>query len=305
MEPEETKLDQKIDENRLPRPQERPRNDPTSLKLRGASDSNSANEANNASASRYSDILKRAGLSDREATVYEFLLENGQCGIANIQKHVPYNRTNLYDIVYSLRDKGLIEQTIKKGKIEFKPRDPNELNRFVVDQKNRYNEAESLLTSVMPALSEMFKMTTEKPVVRVYEGYEGIKAIYEDTLRENKSILSFLGLYESDPKILKWLENDYVKRRIANNIKARVIVSSDQKNIITSEYLERDRKELRETKVIDNSEFPAKLEIQIYGNKVAFANHNKNNALVGVIIDNKFIAETMKGLFELAWASAK
>ncbi|MFA7253742.1 MAG: helix-turn-helix domain-containing protein [Patescibacteria group bacterium] len=255
------------------------------------------------SISKYQDVLSRAGLSEKEAIVYEVLLSSGQLGVRDLTPKTPYKRGDLYNILYSLRDKSVIEQTIKNKKIQFRPRDPYRLKEYIVDQEQKFREADSLIDSVLPGLSEMFKMTTERPVVRVMEGYEGIKELYEDTLKVGKPIDAFLEAAESDPKVWRWLRDHYVERRVKANIPARVIVSSgEDKN--TADYLAHDKTELRETRVVKKSLFTCKLEIQIYGNKVSFCNYNKDDVLVAVIIDNKNIAESMRGLFELAWRGA-
>lgn len=253
--------------------------------------------------SHYGDVLKRAGLSEKEAVVYETLLASGQAGVNDLIKKIPYKRGDLYNILYSLRDKGIIEQTIKNKKIQFRPMDPHKLKEYIVEQEQKYREADSLIDSVLPGLSEMFKMTTERPVVRVLEGYDGIKELYEDTLKVAKPIDSFMEAAESDPKVWRWLRDHYVARRVKAGIPARVIVATEA-DTNTTDYLAHDATELRETRVVNKKLFPSKLEIQIYGNKVAFANYNKNDAIVGVIIDNKNIAESMRGLFRLAWEGA-
>lgn len=262
------------------------------------------NDEKNSITARYQGVLNRAGLSEKEAFVYEALLKNGRLGVLELLREVPYKRGDLYNILYSLRDKGVVEQTIVDKKIKFQPMDPHRLKEYIVDQEQKFREADSLIDSIMPGLSEMFKMTTERPIVRVFEGVSGIKEIYEDTLKVGKPILAFLEASEADPKVWKWLRDRYVGERVKRNISAKVIVSSLEVDNKGKEYLLRDSKELRETRVVDKKIFPSKLEIQIYGSKVSFANYNKGDALVGVIIDNVNVSESMRGLFELAWRGA-
>jgi hypothetical protein len=45
--------------------------------------------------------------------------------------------------------------------------------------------------------------------------------------------------------------------------------------------------------------------VDIYGDKVAFINYKKGEALIGVVINHPQIAETMRAWFELAWAGAE
>lgn len=254
---------------------------------------------------RYSGVLERAGLSTKEATVYEVLLKNGAQGIGELILKAPYKRGDLYNILYSLRDKGIIEQFSERGKIQFRALDPHKIKEHIIIEEQKYRDASMLIDSIMPGLSQYFKLTTDKPVVTVFDGYEGIKEIYEDTLRVRKPIASFLEARESDPRVWRWLRDHYVKKRVKAKIAARVILASDKVDQKSAEYVHDDKSELRETREVSKKIFSCKLEIQIYGDKVSFANYNKGDVLVGIIIDNKNIAESMRGLFELAWRSAK
>lgn len=251
---------------------------------------------------RFSEVLEKAGLEEKEAVVYETLLKNGRMGAGEILKKIPYRRGDLYNILYSLRDKGIIEQTIISNRLHFSAQEPHKIKNFVAAEELRYRQADALLNSILPGLSELYKLNTARPIVRVYEGFEGIKEIYNDTLVEKKPILAFSEAKESDPQVWKWLRDYYVKRRVKGKIRARVILSAEKTDKKAEEYLADDKRELRQTRVVDKKLFPSRLEIQIYGNKVSFANYNKGDAIVGIIIDNALIAESMRGLFELGWA---
>lgn len=254
---------------------------------------------------KYLEILAKCGFSDKEARLYELLLTYGQMGVHQLTEYEPnLKRTSMYAVLYDLRDKGLISQTIKGKKIQFKVSDPAFIKSYVQTQKSDLNQAENLLDAVLPDLSELLKLTTEKPIARVYEGIEGIKTIYNDTLKEGKEILSFVGLSESHPEILRWLRDHYVKKRVARKIPARVLLASSRDEETLS-YIKRAERELRQVKIVAKEHYPARLEFQIYGDKVSFANHNIKNAPVGIIIENKFIASTMRSLFNLSWDTQK
>ena len=122
----------------------------------------------------YRDIFVRAGLSERESTVYEALLTHGKMRAQALLALTPYTRTNLYNILDLLVSKGLVEEETDSKVALFKPADPYKLATHIYDQKMRYAEADSLLNSVLPGLTELYKSTTEKPIVRFYEGKEGI-----------------------------------------------------------------------------------------------------------------------------------
>jgi sugar-specific transcriptional regulator TrmB len=254
---------------------------------------------------QYTDVLNRSGLAEKESRVYEELLRSGQIGIGSLLGKVPYKRGDLYNILYSLRDKGLIQQNEIRGRIHFKPNDPNQILRYVSDQAVKFQQAENLMQSAMPYLSDLYRMTTDRPIVRVYDGFEGIKAMYEDTLVTGQPIDAFLTLSDANPQVHEWLRKNYAKRRVQAGITARVIVSTESQDMANREYVAKDAAELRETRIVDKQYFPCELEIQIYGSKVSYTNYNKADVLVGVIVDNDFIASSMRGMFALSWAYAE
>lgn len=252
----------------------------------------------------YADVLIRAGLDEKEAKTYEALLKYGQLGIGALLTKLPYKRGDLYNILYGLRDKGLVTQTLNNRKIAFRPNEPHHLETYVLERKEKLQEAQTVIGSVLPNLTELYRLTTDKPIVRVFEGFEGLKELYQDTISTNQPITAFLGLYEAEPRLRQWLAESYVTERVEHKIPARVLVATDLKDKEGKNYAGLDKQELRESRVIDRDKFPCRLEVQVYGNKVSFTNHNKNDAQVGVLIDNKLIAESIQSLLDLAWANS-
>lgn len=59
--------------------------------------------------------LKNAGLNTKEATTYLSILELGEASMGQLVKKSKLKRTTLYDLVESLKEKGLIS-TAKQGK---------------------------------------------------------------------------------------------------------------------------------------------------------------------------------------------
>ncbi|MFA6963289.1 MAG: helix-turn-helix domain-containing protein [Patescibacteria group bacterium] len=250
------------------------------------------------------DILKKVGLTDQEINIYSALLEGGELPAHEIIKRTGLKKGDCYNKIYALKGLGFIEEFSKQKKKHFRLAHPEKIREYTDAQIHAASLAEREINAVLPSLISAFNLTYHKPGVQVMEGIEGIKKLYEDTIQENKPIYSFLEANESNMEIWKWLRDVYVKQRVKAEITARVIVSAaEDKN--TAEYISHDAEELRETRIVKKSLFPCKLEIQVYGNKVSFANYNKGDVPLAVIIDNKSIAESMRGLFELAWKGAE
>ena len=155
-----------------------------------------------------------------------------------------------------------------------------------------------MLQSTLPQIVNTFNTLQNKPGVRVYEGVEGIKEVYLDTLRDKNEIWGVLQTSDVEPKLYEWLTDEYAPMRAESGIKAKVIVAQDSK---LKKYIEKNVEENRETKTVQTGKFPIAIEMNIYGNKVAFMNFKKSENNIGIIINNKLIADTMKALFSLAW----
>lgn len=137
-----------------------------------------------------------------------------------------------------------------------------------------------------------------KPVVTYFEGVEGVKKIYMDTIHEGKEILAILQPTKIDNHLEDWLKMTYVKLRKASGVGARVLVAGTEK---ANDYIANDVEYLRETKIIPEQTYPLGHEINIYGSKIAMINNLEGEKLLGVIINNTSISQTFKSWFELTW----
>ncbi len=249
----------------------------------------------------YSKTLKESGLKDKEAIVYDILLEQGILPVLDIIKKSGLKRGIVYKTLYDLQNKGLASQLKIKKKLHFRAEHPYKLSELVEEQLKEAQNHQLTLQTYLPQLITAFKTTDNKPGVKIYEGINGIKEVYNDTLKEGKEIWAILQTSEVDPKVYEWLSHTYGKERAVANIWAKVIVAEDAK---TKTYISKNEKEKRETRVVPKEKFPIGIEVDIYSSKVAFINFHKDGDLVGIIVQNDLIANTMRAMFTLAWEKA-
>lgn len=248
------------------------------------------------------DFLKNFGLTDKEANLYELLLKLGEVPAGDLIRESKLKRATAYKTLYGLEKKGLVSKRDIGKIIHFRPEPPSKLFSLAETQFLTLERSKSSLESLLPQLTSSYVMAVEKPVVTIYEGIEGLKQIYEDTLTEDKPIFAVLQTAEVEPEIYQWLTKSYAKIRVKKNIPAKVIVASGK---WSASYVQNNKKELRESIIVSSEKFPFKHEVDIYGDKVAFINYKKAEALIGIIIKHPQIAQTMKAWFDLAWEGAK
>jgi HTH-type transcriptional regulator, sugar sensing transcriptional regulator len=236
--------------------------------------------------------LENLGLTDKEAKVYLAVLELGEGNIQDISKKSGVKRTTVYDILDSLKEKKLISSLNKGKKALFSAEDPRKI-------ESQLDEKKEVLRKILPELLSITNLLDKKPTIKFYEGDEGIKEAYKDTLRyPDQELVAWMTPESHTNFDIKWLEENYLPKRIKNKIWARVI-ASDSTEI--QNYKSRDEKSLRRTKLVSAEEFPFEVEINLYGkNRIAIMSFAEK---IGLIIESPKLYRTLKSVFELGWKS--
>ena len=245
-------------------------------------------------------ILKSFGLSEKESTVYLSSLRVPSSKIQTIANRAGFSRSTTYNILHSLLKKGLV-QRFDKGSIQyFTPIPPSELINVLEKKKEDLTGKIEMVKAYLPQFESIYNAQAVFPKVSFYEGISGIKQVYQDILKKgNKNTSAVLSLGNVSPELKKWMIKSFTPKKIKRNISSRVLVSS--KNL--KSYLKLDKKHLRDSLVIPHKKYPFEVEIDVYDdNKTAFISFDETE-LMGVIIESKKIANTLKSLFELAWKS--
>lgn len=239
--------------------------------------------------------LQTLGLNQKEASIYLASLELGLTSVQNIAKKAQIKRSTVYELLESLIKQNLITVIPKGKKRYFLAAEPAHLSQVIAQKQKTLNQ-------ILPELEALSKVSPIKPKIRFYEGEEGIKNVYADTIKEGKEILAFVSVataYKSP--LIDFLTQQYVQQRTEKKIMAKVIAPDAP---LAKEYQKRDAKEFRQTKLIPEKDYPFSIEINIYGNKVAFMSF-KANELMGVIIESKEIAKTMAMIHKFFWEKLK
>jgi len=137
--------------------------------------------------------LSRAGLSEKEAQIYTFLVESGGAFPTDIAKHTGLNRTTTYKILDTLSVRGLVTELEKRKKYFYQAESPKSLERFVNSQMTIAKRQIESLEHVLPVLEGLYNASPNKPVVRFFEGEEGVLNVYRNHVEVEKpyEMLSF------------------------------------------------------------------------------------------------------------------
>lgn len=241
--------------------------------------------------------LQNLGLTEKEAKVYLAALELGPETAQNIAKKSVINRATTYVQIDSLKKKGLMSEFEKGKKTFYVAESPNRISSLLAVFEKDLELKKAEVSSILPGLLDMFAGMGERPKVRFFEGFEGIKGVLEDILRTKPETIDIISdqdgvekLFVKDPVLF----NDYTDKRIKAGIKTRLLYTSKQGAV-----KQHDPGKLRQAKHIDRMRLPIKADINIYKNKVILMSYRENP--IGVVVENQDVADTFKTIFETLW----
>ena len=248
----------------------------------------------------YEKILTSAGLSEKEAQIYELVLNLGQAEAGEIYKKTEYKRGLLYKILDQLVEKKLVIkiETARKPTV-FRAEHPNKINEMLESEVQKINYYKRSMEELMPQLVSNYNLAFNKPGIRFFEGEEGIKKVLADTLTAKETIYTYADI-EAVIKYTEKINQEYIKKRNALKINKKVIVADSP---FARNFFSSYAKDITDTRFIqEENKFSSVM--QIYDNRVAYISLSKD-ALVAILITDKNIYQMQKSLFEHNWKNAK
>ncbi len=243
-------------------------------------------------------FLSGIGLSEKEILTYKKLLSVESASVLDIAQKTSINRTTIYPVLESLKEKGLVTELTDGKKTRFHAEPPERLETYIHSQLNKLEEQEKLLHEVVPRLRSISLATGEKPIIKTEEGREGIlKSIEEYFQADDNDDTAYL-IYPRDRirEIFSNKEiNDARGLRLKKTVKSKSIYTTKEEMLPQDEMSERHR--------IDGDKYPVTADIGIYADRVRIHTLGKN--LSATVIKSKDVADTLRTLFKLAILGAK
>ena len=242
--------------------------------------------------------LQEIGLGDKEATVYATLLQVDNDSVLDLSKKTKINRTTIYPVLDSLAKKVLISEVKVDKKIRYQAEPPERLETYVERQKVVLEEQAKRLKDIIPQLKSVQRESGERPVVKYFEGREGIISSIEDFFRSgDEGGVTYL-VYPRD--LLEGLFTDkeqekYRSLRIKKNIKSKVMYTSSKG--------ERPSDATGDRVKIDGKKYPITCDINIYKDRVRINTLGKS--LSGIYIVSQDLADTLRSLIDIAFDKLK
>lgn len=241
-------------------------------------------------------ILTNIGLSEKEGKVYMASLELGSAAASAIAKKADVDRVNTYNMLASLKERGVISEVEKRGVKYFTADSPEKLIVLGKESQKRLETSIGELTANLPMFFSLYKTgTAYKPRVQFYEGRQGYLNVYNKILEDKPNDIALIVNYIDFTKLLDArFEEDWIKKRVELGIHLRWL-DFDSKEMRAVRFRE---KVLREIKFLPD-EYRCGGGIFVYQHKIILL--STGDEFMAIIIENQEFAQLARVVFEMLW----
>jgi sugar-specific transcriptional regulator TrmB len=230
------------------------------------------------------------GLSEKEAEIYLANLKSGSSTANRLAEITNIRRSTVYEVLESLKKKGLVSVVTKDKKYHFQAVKPSSLIDLLRDK-------ERMIKEILPSLNKLTESSLQKSNVELFEGSISIKEAVLDMLN-SKEILVYGGSTVGDELFGTFTAN-FSKKRVANKVKMKAIVGKT----VSKHMLQKDVKDL--TDIRKNNLFENHKSVYfIYGDNLLIVSLGYELSAVR-IQNNPVLVESQRQIFDLLWKTAK
>lgn len=239
--------------------------------------------------------LKELGLTDYEANLYIISVKLGPTPIKKLAEILQISRPNVYKVIKGLEKYGLTKFSDKeKFSRNFIVEPPTIVLEKLREKREKLAEIDRNYTVNLPELLAKYHQGESDSKIKIYKGKTEFISIYKQSLEEEGTEILYYGSSEDLVNFVSWeAEEQWIKDRVKKGISIKVLS-------IPSKYVDKiikdDEKELRKTKILESRDFSS--SFMLFGKKIVFW---QPEAPLAIVIQDQFIYEMMKVVFEKAW----
>jgi len=258
---------------------------------------------------RISHRLKDAGLSEKAASIYAYLLESGGAYPSRIAEATRINRSTVYKTLTELSIKGVVSEIQKGKKLFYQVERPSKLLRYAQGQVSRATDQYEQIKELYPEIEGLFSTLPNKPKISFYEGKAGVLSVFEDHVRVDTpyEMVAWANAGYLDQFFSEEFFNFYKREKERIGITTRGILPDTAKDLEFNDvqYSRIGKKFRPQVRHIPAAQFSYKSEITVYGDRKVSIINMENKEPTGVIIEDPTIHNMMRMMFELSWNGVK
>lgn len=236
------------------------------------------------------EVLVEIGFSRIQAKIYLYLIKNDMSTPAEIAAGIDENRTTVYSALERLAKLDVITQK-KKGKIiAYEPNHPSVLESLAEKRLRSVAKQAKNLQIALPSLINYYNEYQIEPGATTLYGQEGVQMIWDKVLATGEKYYFVRSPYD------KMANHEALEKFKKARVKAKI----ESEDITPSEFTKNKNREMEEEFLLTRTllppeEYDSPVEIDIFGDNVAFINYSKNG--MSTLIESPEIADAMRQMF--------
>ncbi len=146
-------------------------------------------------------LFEELGLSPNEAKIYDTLITYGGSGVSTIALRAKVHRSNAYDALRRLIEKGMVHEVLGQRETIYEPVDPVKFKELLAEKMQKFEDA-------LPQMARHFLSHRTAERVSVYRGLEGVKNYMRLALQTGEDIFTLGGKCAwLDPRLKSFTEH--------------------------------------------------------------------------------------------------
>ena len=236
------------------------------------------------------DFLLDLGFSRNESKIYFALLKNGLSNPTEISSATGIHRTNVYDCLGRLIEKGLVNYIYKEGKKYYQSSNPEKIRDILKEKEQKFYD-------LLPKLLKFKQINQNKELAEIHRGMRSVRMILYNFLRKSEPILVY-GI----PKIALSLMEDFIIIYHKKRIKRKIIMKHIYDEDATKRISQLNRMNYTYARYLQKMK-NSPVSTNICGEEIVFILWSETPYIIK--IKNREIANSYKNYFNLLWGISR
>ena len=243
-------------------------------------------------------LLIELGYTSAEAETYWALLNLESVSVRKVASYSGINRGTTYDAIKQLVRAGLVTTRRVGERDYYSAESPEKIYDLIRDRRKELWHSQQRAQVLIPELLARKAMPQGRPLVKYYEGDEGVVTILRDVLQTTARLENPEYYVYSSLPLRQYLYRqfpEFTDQRIEENIAVKVIAIGEGGDPASAS----ERRWLPNT---DSDDTVISSYTIIYGDKFALISISNDETPYGVVIEDSGTASMQRLLFDTLWA---
>lgn len=233
--------------------------------------------------------LEKLNYSFNETKVYLTLIKLGPSLAGKVAKEGNLDRSSTYNALKELIQRGIVSTVYENKRTIYVPENPKKILDY-------YKEKGEIAKEIIPKLQEQFSFKKQKSSVKLFQGYKGLKTVFQDILDScNKEDTYYVLASEGQfGEKMPYYAPIFRKLKEQKKMKTKMLLREGR--------VKKTKNSLTEYRYLP-SEVKSEATVNIYGGKIAIFIWEETPK--AILIENESVSKTFENYFKFMWKTAK